>query len=60
MPGESEVYKIEELKELSFASASRNPESYSIFAIAYDATKRSQADQNGNYIEFWTGYATQG
>ncbi len=55
-----ERYEVAELLRIPFAIASRNPESYTMAAIAYYYTKNSQQDQDNYYVEFSTGYAVQG
>ncbi len=59
-PEGGEVYGLANLLELSPSRACGNPESYVWVAVAYDYTKAILPDQNGNYVEFFTGYATQG
>ncbi len=55
-----ERYDLAELLKIPFTIASQNPESYTMAAIAYDYTRKSQPIENKGYIEFFTGYATQG
>ncbi len=55
-----ERYAMEELLHIPFTIASRNPESYSMVAIAYTYILNGQPDEHGFYVEFYTGYATQG
>ncbi len=64
-PGGREVYNLAEMGDLLFPSASCNPESFNMLAVAYDYTLYSPViysplNQYPQYVEFWTGYATQG
>ncbi len=55
-----EEYDIKGMHGLPFKDASRNPESYVVSATSYHYTRNSQPNQDGYYIEFNTGYITQG
>lgn len=45
---------------LDYEYAVKNPESFSLAAVGYDCTINVAADANGNKIEFYSGYTTQG
>ncbi len=55
-----ELYELADLLKIPFDIASRNPESYNMAAYAYDYTLHTLQDEEGSYIEFFTGYATIG
>jgi hypothetical protein len=45
---------------LDYDYAIENPESFAQAAVSYDYTVNGAADGDGNKIEFYSGYATQG
>jgi hypothetical protein len=60
-----EVYPVfhptaSQIVGLDYQFAVKNPESYSLAAVAYDYTLNAAADANGARVEFYSGYTTQG
>lgn len=57
-----ETYSIAEMinPAFGFDRASNNPQSYVAVATAYDYTRTFPPDRNGNYVEFWPGFALRG
>ncbi|KAI2632599.1 hypothetical protein GGS26DRAFT_82786 [Hypomontagnella submonticulosa] len=55
-----EEYGTSEMLQIVRVDAAQNPETYAAVAVAYDYTLNAGQDSNGNRIEFFSGYATQG
>ncbi len=59
-PDKRERYDLREMVQMPFTIASHNAESYTTAAVAYDYIRRSQPDEQGNYLDVATGFITQG
>ncbi|KAI1073931.1 hypothetical protein F5B20DRAFT_586822 [Whalleya microplaca] len=57
-PGE--VYQITPMLGLTFNLAIVNPETFVTVAVAYDYTRSIDRNPQGERVEFFTGYTTQG
>ena len=62
-PGQpAEEYAVAGMIDPGFdmIKAINNPESFAIVASAYDYTRNSIRNANGKFVEFFSGYTTQG
>jgi hypothetical protein len=65
-PAVGEVYYlftgrgVPQVVGLNYEYAVANPESYALAAIAYDYTLANGANADGDRVEFFSGYTTQG
>ncbi|RDA83593.1 hypothetical protein CP532_2873 [Ophiocordyceps camponoti-leonardi (nom. inval.)] len=59
-PNSGEVYPVAKMLGLKHEDAVVNPETFAAVAVAYDYTLNTDVDEDGNVVEFFTGYTTRG